>query len=63
MTDGDATSRRSQRSRARLTDEHLRRLAALAEEDHAFLTRQGGRPEYEWRRLAVVLAQGLLSTI
>jgi len=36
MADADATSRRSQRSRARLTDEHLRRLAALAEEDHAF---------------------------
>jgi hypothetical protein len=58
MADADATSRLSQRSRARLTDEHLRRLAALAEEDHAFFTRPGGRPEYESRRLAVALAQG-----
>jgi hypothetical protein len=58
MVDADATSRRSQRSRARLTHEHLRRLAALAEEDHAFFTRPGGRPEYEARRLAVALAQG-----
>jgi hypothetical protein len=58
MADADATSLRSQRSRARLTDEHLRRLAALAEEDLAFFTRPGGRPEYESRRLAVALAQG-----
>lgn len=58
MANADATSRRSQRSRARLTDEHLRRLTALAEEDHAFFTRLGGRPEYESRRLAVTLAQG-----
>ena len=58
MADADATSRRSPRSRARLTDEHLRRLAALAAEDHAFFTRPGGRPEYESRRLAVALAQG-----
>jgi len=58
MADTDATSRRSQRSRARLTDEHLCRLAALAEGDHAFFTRSDGRPEYESRRLAVALAQG-----
>jgi hypothetical protein len=58
MTDADVTSRREERSRARLTDEHLRRLAALAEGDHAFFTRSGGRPEYESRRLAVALAQG-----
>lgn len=58
MADADATSRRSQRPRARLTDEHLRRLAALAEEDHAFFTRPDGRPEYESRRLAAALAQG-----
>lgn len=58
MADADATSRRSQRSRARLTDEHLRRLAALAQEDHAFFTRPNGRPENKSRRLAVALAQG-----
>jgi hypothetical protein len=58
MADADATSRLSLRSRARLTDEHLRRLAALAEEDHAFFTRPAGRPEYESRCLAVALAQG-----
>jgi hypothetical protein len=58
MADADATSRRSPRSRARLTDEHLRRLAALAEEDHAYFTRPDGRPEYKSRRLAVALAQG-----
>ena len=58
MADADATSRRLQRSRARLTDEHLHRLAALAEEDHVFFTRPGGRPEFESRRLAVALAQG-----
>ena len=58
MADADATSRRSPRSRARLTDEHLRRLAELAEEDHAFFTRPDGHPEYQARRLAVTLAQG-----
>jgi hypothetical protein len=58
MADADVTSRREERSRARLTDEHLRRLAELAEKDHAFFTRPGGRPEYESRRLAVALAQG-----
>jgi len=58
MADADATSRLGQRSRARLTDEHLRRLAALAEEDHAFFTRPGGRPECKSRRLVVALAQG-----
>lgn len=30
----------------------------LAEGDHAFFTKRGGRPEYESRRLAVALAQG-----
>lgn len=58
VADTDATLRRSQRSRARLTDEHLHRLAALADADHAFFTRPGGRPEYDSRRLAVALAQG-----
>jgi hypothetical protein len=58
MPDADGTSKRSQRSRARLTDEHLRRLAAMAEEDHAFFTKPGGRPEYASRRLAAALAQG-----
>jgi hypothetical protein len=58
MADADATSRRSPRSYARLTDEHLRRLAAVAEKDHAFFTRPNGRPEYESRRLAAALAQG-----
>ena len=58
MGDADVTSRRSERSRARLTDEHLRRLAELAEGDHAFFTRPGGHPEYQARRLAVALAQG-----
>jgi hypothetical protein len=58
MAVADATSRRSPRSQARLTDEHLRRLAALAEKDHAFFTRPDGRPEYKSRRLAAALAQG-----
>src|SRR5262252_7496166 len=58
MADSAATSRRWPRSRARLTDEHLDRLVALAEEDHSFFTRPGGRPEYQSRRLAVALAQG-----
>ncbi len=58
MADADATSRRSPRSYARLTDEHLRRLAAVAEKDHAFFTRPDGRPEYASRRLAAALAQG-----
>jgi hypothetical protein len=58
MADADATSRRSVRSHARLTDEHLRRLAVLAEKDHAFFTRPDGRPEYKSRRLVAALAQG-----
>lgn len=58
MADAAATSRRSPRSRARLTDEHLDRLVALAEQDHTFFTRRRGRPEYASRRLAVALAQG-----
>jgi hypothetical protein len=36
----------------------LRRLANLADADHEFFTRPGGRPEYQSRRLAVALAQG-----
>lgn len=46
------------RSWATLTGEHLRRLAALADADHALFTRSDGRPEYRPRRLIVVLAQG-----
>ena len=41
-----------------LSSEHLGRLAALADADHEFFTRPGGRPEYRSRRLVVVLAQG-----
>lgn len=52
------TSWPSLRSWATLTSEHLGRLAALADADHEFFTRAGGRPEYRSRRLAVVLAQG-----
>lgn len=58
VNDALVTSRRSVRSRATLTGEHLRHLAALADADHAFFTRSGGRPEYRPRRLVVVLAQG-----
>lgn len=58
VADADVTSRRSLRSLATLTDEHLCRLAALADADHEAFTRPGGRPEYRSRRLAVVLAQG-----
>ena len=58
MADSHVTSRRSKRSRAPLTDEHLRRLAAVAETDHEFFARPDGRPEYRTRRLAAVLAQG-----
>jgi hypothetical protein len=58
VADADTTSRRSPRSLALLTDEHLRRLAALADADHEAFTRPGGRPEYGSRRLMVVLAQG-----
>jgi hypothetical protein len=58
MVETDATSRREERSSVRLTDDHLRRFAVLAEEDHAFFTRPGGRPEYKSRRVAVALAQG-----
>jgi hypothetical protein len=41
-----------------LTGEHLRRLAALADADHALFTRSDGRPEYRPRRLVVALGQG-----
>ncbi len=58
MADADVTSRRSPRSPATLTYEHLRRLAALADADHDAFTRPGGRPEYRSRRLTIVLAQG-----
>lgn len=50
--------RRSLRSRAPLTEEHLARLSALAQADHQAFTRVGGRAEYRDRRLLVVLAQG-----
>jgi hypothetical protein len=58
MADADVASRRSPRSRAKLTQEHLCHLAALADADHEAFTRRDGRPEYCARRLAVVLAQG-----
>jgi hypothetical protein len=58
VADADVTSRRSPRSPATLTYEHLRRLAALADADHDAFTRPGGRPEYRSRRLTIVLAQG-----
>lgn len=41
-----------------LTRNHLCRLADLADVDHMFFARSGGRPEYRSRRVAVVLAQG-----
>jgi hypothetical protein len=56
--DEQVTSRRSPRSFAPLTEEHLQRLAVLADADHQFFTRPDGRPEYRLRRLAVTLAQG-----
>jgi hypothetical protein len=58
VTSAEVTSRTSLRSKATLTSEHLRRLADLADDDHEFFTRPGGRPEYRSRRVAVVLAQG-----
>jgi hypothetical protein len=58
MVDAGPTSRRSSRSRAKLTDEHLCRLAALADADHESFTSRDRRQEYRSRRLAVVLAQG-----
>jgi len=54
-TDG-VTSRRSERSYARLTRAHLVRLRELADEDHDVFSR--ARPEYADRRVAVTLAQG-----
>lgn len=50
--------RRSVRSPAPLTGEHLARLFELAQADHEHFTRDDGRPEYRNRRLLVVLAQG-----
>ncbi|WP_183098638.1 hypothetical protein [Nocardioides pelophilus] len=52
------TARRSRRSYAPLTREHLDRLSAIALADHQFFTRADGRPEFADRRVAVVLAQG-----
>jgi hypothetical protein len=52
------TDERTPRSFEPLTLEHLRRLAGLADADHAGFTRDDGRPEYRDRRVAVVLAQG-----
>src|SRR5713101_4902792 len=40
-----------------LTDEHLDRLANLADEDHQAFNRLDGRPEDRPRRLLIVLAQ------
>lgn len=51
-------TRRSKRSLAPLTDEHLERVSAIAPADHQFFTRPDGRPEFADRRVAVVLAQG-----
>lgn len=56
--DGAGLGPGDERSRASLTGEHLRRLVVLADADHARFTRPGGRPEYQPRRLGVVLAQG-----
>lgn len=52
------TSRRSVRSYAPLTPEHLARLSEIAMADHEHFTRPKGHPEYADRRLLVVLAQG-----
>jgi hypothetical protein len=52
------TSLASPRSYAPLTDANLARLSDVADEDHRYFTRPGGRPEYRDRRVAVVLAQG-----
>jgi len=49
---------RNVRSYAVLTDEHLARLAELADKDHATFTAPRKRPEYADRRVAAVLAQG-----
>jgi hypothetical protein len=63
MTGTDKTSRRSQRSLARLTDEHLRQLATLAEED--MRSSQGRAVGRSTSRAAWPsrLHRGLLSTI
>jgi hypothetical protein len=52
------TSRRTRRSHAEFTPEHLDRLSSIALADHDYFTRPAGRPEFADRRLAVVLAQG-----
>lgn len=52
------TSRRTKRSHAEFTGEHLNRLSSIALADHAYFTRPAGRPEFADRRVAVVLAQG-----
>lgn len=52
------TARRSARSYAPFTDEHLARLSRIAGVDHEYFTRPAGRPEFADRRVAVVLAQG-----
>ena len=50
--------RKSVRSSAPLTVEHLARVSELAQVDHEHFTRDEGHPEYRDRRLTVVLAQG-----
>lgn len=52
------SSKKTKRSFAEVTTEHLDRLSAIAREDHDFFTRPNGRPEFADRRVAVVLAQG-----
>lgn len=52
------SSKKTKRSYAEVTLEHLDRLGAIAQEDHEFFTRSDGRPEFADRRVAVVLAQG-----
>src|SRR6266566_7824703 len=52
-------SQRSERSLAPIEREHLDRLAALADIQHAQFVREGARAHsWENRRVAVVLAQG-----
>lgn len=52
------SSKKTKRSYAEVTAEHLDRLSVIAGEDHEFFTRPDGRPEFAGRRVAVVLAQG-----
>jgi len=58
MADADVTSRRSLRSRAKLADEHLCHLAALADAGHEAFTRRDGHPEYRSRRPTAALLGG-----